>query len=323
MAPARPSPDLVERFRRDLHALTGPTPGRIGVAVSGGGDSLALLLLAAAAHPGAVTAATVDHRLRPASAAEADFSASICAGLGIGHRTLAVSVAGTGSLQARARDARYAALAAWAREESVAVLLTAHHGDDQAETLMMRLLRGSGVGGLSGIRAAFPLTATTLLCRPLLGWRQSELAELVRIAGIEPVEDPSNRDERFDRARIRRQLAEAAWIDPLALGRSAAALAEADAALEAMVETLFAERVAIGAGGAMLRPEGLQPILLRRLVTRILAAVAPGPPPRGDQLGALLEQLRCGATVTLAGALCSGGETWRFEPEPRRRASTR
>lgn len=318
-----PSPDLVERFRRDLHALTGPTPGRIGVALSGGGDSLALLLLAAAAHPGAVAAATVDHRLRPNSAAEAEFSASICAGLGIGHRTLSVSLSGRGNLQARARDARYAALAGWAFDERVAVLLTAHHCDDQAETVMMRLLRGSGVSGLSGIRACAPLTATTRLCRPLLGWRRSELAELVRAAGIAPIDDPSNRDERFDRARIRRQLADTVWIDPLALGRSAAALAEADDALDAMVETLFAERVAIDPDGAVLRPEGLQPILLRRLVTRVLASVVPGPPPRGDQLGALLEQLRAGATVTLAGALCIGGETWRFAPEPRRRLTIR
>ncbi|WP_225421177.1 tRNA lysidine(34) synthetase TilS [Sphingomonas parva] len=293
--------------------------GRIGIALSGGPDSLALLLLAVAAFPGDVAAATVDHRLRPESAAEAAAAAAACHRLGVPHQILAVTLPRGGSVQARARAARYAALTSWATAEGIAMLLTGHHADDQAETLMMRLLRGSGVAGLAGIRPHIALSESLMLCRPLLGWRRAELAAIVAAAGLQPVADPSNSDERFDRARMRRQLADTAWIDPVALARSAAALAEADDALEILAHDLAAERLATGDGWAQLRPDGVPPALLRRLVARGLRHVAPDAAPRGDQLGSLIEQLRTGATVTLAGVLCSGGESWRFQPEPPRR----
>src|SRR3954463_13051089 len=113
MAITRPATQFIERFRRDLDALAG-TEGPLALAVSGGPDSLALLLLAAAAKPGAVHAATVDHGLRPESAAEAAMVASLCAALGVRHETLRVAVTPDGEgLQAAARKARYAALAEW------------------------------------------------------------------------------------------------------------------------------------------------------------------------------------------------------------------
>src|SRR3954466_8445661 len=128
-------PSLLERFAGDLAPCGGGT-GLLGVAVAGGPDSLALLLLAEAAFPGRVRAATVDHRLRPESAGEAAFVARICADRGVPHDILEASVARAGEgLQAAAREARYAALAAWMRERGLAWLLTAHHADDQAETL--------------------------------------------------------------------------------------------------------------------------------------------------------------------------------------------
>ncbi|QAY75684.1 tRNA lysidine(34) synthetase TilS [Sphingosinicella sp. BN140058] len=319
MAFTAPDPLLVERFRHDLHAAAGGVPRRIGVAVSGGPDSLALLLLASAAAPAAVAAATVDHRLRPESAEEAATVARICAGIGVPHHILAVEVPRGASVQARAREARYAALRHWAETEQLPVIVTGHHADDQAETLMMRLLRGSGVAGLAGIRARTTLGPSALLCRPLLGWRRHELAAIVAAAGGDAVDDPSNRDERFDRARMRRRLSEAQWIDPLALSRSAAALAEADETLDAVAEGLAAERLSTGEGWALLAPAGVPALLLRRLVTRALVHVAPDAAPRGDQLGGLLDRLGKGETCNLAGALCRGGEHWRFEPEPRRR----
>lgn len=319
MAFSAPDPLLVERFRHDLHAAAGGAPQRIGVAVSGGPDSLALLLLASAAAPAAVAAATVDHRLRPESAEEAASVARICADIGIPHHILAVEVSRGASVQARAREARYAALRHWAETEQLPVVVTGHHADDQAETLMMRLLRGSGVGGLAGIRARTALGPSTLVCRPLLGWRRGELADIVATAGIDAVDDPSNRDDRFDRARIRRRLAGAQWIDPLALSRSAAALAEAEAALDEVAAGLAAERLSTGEGWALLAPAGVPGLLLRRLVTRALVHVAPDAAPRGDQLGALLDRLGKGESCTVAGALCRGGEQWRFEPEPPRR----
>jgi tRNA(Ile)-lysidine synthase len=278
-----------------------------------------LLLLAAAAWPGAVLAATVDHRLREESAQEAAFVGRICAQRGIPHRILCVDVEQSASLQARARAARYAALRSWAEDERLTVLLTGHHADDQAETLMMRLLRSSGVGGLAGVRRLTPLSAETALCRPLLGWRRTDLATIVAAAGIEPVDDSSNHDDAFDRVRMRRRLAETEWIDPRALARSAAALAEADEALEDAASALAAERLSTGTGWALLAPVGVPAVLLRRLVRRALAHIAPDADPRGGQIGALVEQLGQGQTCNIAGVLCRGGEHWRFEPEPPRR----
>ena len=319
---AAPPADSVERFRLDLEALAGPG-GDFAVAVSGGPDSLALLLLAHAAFSGRVRAATVDHRLRPGSAAEAEAVARLCAERGIPHHILAVTVERAGAgLQAAAREARYRALAEWMEEGGLELLLTAHHADDQAETLLMRLNRGSGVAGLAGVRAAGAVPGSggrLRLARPLLHWRRSELAALVAAAGIEPAEDPSNADEAFDRARIRRQLGEAPWLDVAALARSAALLAEAESALEWAAETLFAARAEGGEGGVILRPQGLPPELLRRLVLRCLGLAAPGARPRGEQLHALIARLQEGGSATLCGVKASGGDSWRFAPAPARR----
>lgn len=304
------SDDLLDRFQKDLGALQ----GRLGVAVSGGPDSLALLLLAAATLPGRVAAATVDHQLRPEAAEEAAFVARCCADLGIPHRILRVTVEGGASVQARAREARYAALAAWAAEEGLEAVLTGHHADDQAETLLMRLGRGSGVGGLAGIRARSRI-GSTLVCRPLLGWRRAELEQIVREAGLRPVEDPSNEDEAHDRVRMRRQIAETPWLDPSALARSAAALAEAEEALDWAATRLFVERVTEEG----LDPSGLPRELLRRLVLLCLRKVEPDAAPRGEQVTMLVETLSGGGTATLGEVLCRGGRRFRFEPAPPRR----
>ena len=140
-------PALVSRFSQDLAALR-PPQGGLGLAVSGGPDSLALLLLASEALPGQVEAATVDHGLRAESAAEAEAVAQICATLGVPHAILTVEVA-TGNVQAEARRARYAALGGWLAARDLAALATAHHADDQAETLLLRLNRAIGVAGLA------------------------------------------------------------------------------------------------------------------------------------------------------------------------------
>ena len=306
--------EQVARFRADLEALTGGPPDRLGVAVSGGPDSLALLLLAGAAYPGRVHAATVDHGLRPEGAAEAAFVAGLCGQLGIPHATLCAGMRETSNVQAAARARRYALLAQWAGEIGAAFLATAHHLDDQAETLVMRLSRGAGLSGLSAIRA---VNAT--IVRPLLGWRRQELAAIVRAAGIEPVADPSNADERFDRVRVRRRLAETDWLAPEPLARSAGALAEADAALEWMTERLWRERVEAVPDGFTLDPGGLPAELRRRLVLAILAAMG-RPAPRGEAVTRLLVTLGAGGSATLAEVRCAGGALWRFTPAPPRRA---
>jgi len=315
MAPPPTDPELVERFRRDLERQVGAMSGQLGVAVSGGPDSLALLLLAHAAFPAAVRAATVDHRLRPESAAEAAFVAETCAGLGVPHAILTADEPVAGNLQSAARALRYRLLARWAAEAGLAFALTAHHADDQAETLVMRLNRGAGLSGLSGIRAATHI-AGLAVARPLLSWRRDELAGIVRAAGLEPVSDPGNRDDRFDRARLRKQLARADWLDPAPLARSAEALAQADSALDWTVEKLMEERVERSPAGLTLDPAGLPGELRRRLLLRILAALAPAAPPRGEAVQRLLATLEAGSTATLAGVKCEGGPLWRFAPAP-------
>ncbi|HVF37996.1 MAG TPA: tRNA lysidine(34) synthetase TilS, partial [Sphingomicrobium sp.] len=220
---------LVSRLATDLDRLATPD-ARVGVAVSGGPDSLALLLLSSAARPGLVEAATVDHGLRAESAGEAAMVAGLCRKLGVPHASLPADwpQSPTSNLQAEARAMRYRRLAEWAAERGLPYVATAHHADDQAETLLMRLVRGSGVRGLSGSRAARSLTDGVTLIRPLLGWRKAELEAIVAAAGIEPVDDPSNRDPRHDRSRFREWLESSAWVDPARLAASAAALRDAD-----------------------------------------------------------------------------------------------
>jgi tRNA(Ile)-lysidine synthase len=150
------------------------------------------LLLAAAHAPARVAVATVDHGLRAEAAEEAAAVAALCARLGVPHATLRLTMATGSAIQARARAARYAALAGWARAEGLAALATAHHLDDQAETLAMRLNRGAGARGLAGMRAVatVPGDPALPLLRPLLGWRRAELAAVVRACGLDAADDP-------------------------------------------------------------------------------------------------------------------------------------
>ena len=224
-------------LRRELARLTGEDPEtlRFGVAVSGGSDSMALLLLMHQAAPGRVAAATVDHGLRAESAAEAEAVSRICAELGMAHSILRATAPIRGSVQAAARTARYALLEEWRAAQQIDYILTAHHADDQAETLLMRLNRASGVAGLAAIR-----DRNGRILRPVLGWRRAALRAVVDAAGITAADDPSNRDPRFDRARMRAALADAPWLDVAAAARSAALLAEADVALDWAADQIIA-----------------------------------------------------------------------------------
>ncbi len=193
---------------RSLTDLQDRTPGnRWGVAVSGGSDSVALLtLLCDWAHPHgiAVAAATVDHGLRPESRTEADWVARLCAGMGVPHRTLTWrGWDGTGNLQAAARDARRALLTDWASAGNLSAVLTGHTRDDQAETVLLRLARGSGVDGL-GAMAPTVTRAGLTWARPLLEVGRDDLQAWLRGRGQGWLSDPSNADERFDRVRARK-----------------------------------------------------------------------------------------------------------------------
>jgi tRNA(Ile)-lysidine synthase len=313
------TPEQTDRFRSDFEALAGAAPERLGIAVSGGPDSLALLLLAHAAFPGRVHAATVDHRLRPESAEEAEFVARVCAALSVPHSILsdqATPIAG-GNVQAQARELRYRLLADWAAP--LGWLATGHHQDDQAETILMRLARGAGLAGLAAIRPRRSLGPVTLV-RPLVGWRRIELARIVAEAGLDPVDDPSNRADGFDRTRIRALLAERGEALPAArLAASAAHLGEAEEALAWSADREWAERASFEPGAIALDPSGLPTELVRRLAARAIDSLRGDPDWRRDKLASALAEVERGGTVTLAGVKIEAGERWRFAPEPPRR----
>lgn len=323
-------PSDIARFRRDLVALTGeePTFSRpLALAVSGGPDSMALLVLAADAFPHAVIAATVDHRLRLDAAGEARMVAGAADALGVPHRTLAIEepIAGS-SLQARARTARYDLLAGWAETFDALVLATAHHADDQAETFLMRAARGSGITGLAAIRPR-GMIAGFAVARPLLGWRRAALRAIVRRAGVPFVDDPSNADPRHDRTRFRALLDHNEWLDPPALARTAAAVGEAERDLAALADLLWQERVAVGADEVMLNPAGLPRDTLRRLARRAIATVrdrhaitAPPFDPAAN-IEALLDALAAAKRATHGGVLVAARRgAWAFRPAPPRRS---
>jgi tRNA(Ile)-lysidine synthase len=305
----------IDRFRRDLDALVAPD-ARLGIAVSGGPDSLALLLLAAEARPGQVEAATVDHALRPASKSEAEVVAEVCARLGVPHVILSADwdEKPETAIQERAREMRYRLLGEWARERRLTIL-TAHHLHDQAETLLMRLARGAGVRGLAGMRSAGHVV------RPLLGWRHSELEAVCSAAGIEPVRDLSNEDEQFERVRIRKALAAADWLDPAALAASAAHLADADVGLDWAAEIEWRRAVREDVADIVYRLTDAPPEIRRRIVRRaILALATEGERElRGRELDQILVTLGSGGKATLRGVLCTGGAEWRFSKAPQRR----
>jgi tRNA(Ile)-lysidine synthase len=275
-----------------------------------------MLLLAAVAFPDRVEAATVDHRLRAESTDEAHFVAKLCAALGVPHAILTLDPLPDGNVSNEARKARYAALSDWADTNKIDWIMTAHHADDQRETMLMRLNRGAGVAGLSGIRAR-----QGRAIRPLLHWRHDELVALVEDAGIVAIDDPTNRDDRFDRARLRKMLADVDWIDPAAVATSAAALADADAAIEWAVEGLIRAHVRIETNAVTFDrySTNAPPEIIRRLVLRCLRALAPDADPRGAPLSRFIDGLEGGSAATLGQTFGRGGKIWHFSPAPPRR----
>lgn len=319
---AAPAAALVARFTSDLARIwpeDARTPtAKLGLAVSGGPDSVALLLLAHAARPGAIAAATVDHGLRTESAAEAREVARVCDLLGVSHATLRVEVA-DGNLQAEARSARYAALDEWMAAEALDALATAHHADDQAETLLMRLNRAGGVAGLAGVRERGRVPGTDrLLLRPVLGWRRGELAAVVAAAGLVAAADPGNADPRYDRVRLRQALAQADWLDIPAIAASAAHLSDADLALDWAARREWSENVITAGLGLTYRPRAPRAIALR-VLARIVQQMD-GEEPRGQALARLFDSLVAHQPASIGNLVARPmADGWSFMKAPRRR----
>ncbi|MFW2830685.1 tRNA lysidine(34) synthetase TilS [Sphingomonas sp. ID0503] len=309
-----PSTQPVDRFTRALSGID-----RLALAVSGGPDSLALLLLAAEALPNHIAVATVDHGLRPEAAHEAAYVSAICEARGIPHDTLRVSVETNGEgTQAAARTTRYDALARWCADRGFAHLATAHHADDQAETLLMRLGRGAGLPGLTGIRSSRPLTDSVTLIRPLLGHSRAELRAIVDTAGIAPVDDPSNRDPHYDRTRARALLSNG-YPDAHRLAQSASHLAQAEEALAWAAAQEWSRRAAQDGSGVSLDPAGLPDELRRRLVLFAFETLGASAP-RGPDLARLIATLAADKIATLGGIRAEGGPLWRFRLAPPHRS---
>lgn len=230
------------RAAKQLFAELKSAPALL-LAVSGGPDSVALMWLAARwrrslARGPQLTVATVDHGLRAEAAREAREVKRLAAELGLTHRTLRWRGAkpNTG-LPAAAREARYRLLAQAARSAGASHVLTAHTRDDQAETLLMRLVRGSGIAGLSAM-ARFTERDGLVLARPLLDVPKSRLVATLKRARIGFADDPTNRDASFTRPRLRALLPQLAAEggDARTLARLSARLARANAAVDVLTD---------------------------------------------------------------------------------------
>ena len=275
------------------------------------------MLLAHDAFPGRFEAATVDHGIRAESATEAVAVGLVCAELGIRHSILRVDLGLGPALQERARLARYRALGDWAMARGLRAIATAHHAHDQAETLLMRLARGAGVRGLAGMRArtSLPGQPECALLRPLLGWRKSELEGIVDLAGIEPVLDPSNADDRFERVRMRKMLAAFPALDPALVATSAGHLAEADCAIEWAAQRCFASAETRG-GVLYWAPADTPRVIVLRILERIVVGFG-RETPRGNAISRWHDRLASGEVATLGGVRGDGRtSTWRFAAAP-------
>ena len=309
------------------------------LAVSGGPDSMALLHLAvtwreAATRTPELHVATVDHGLRLEGAAEAAMVAAAAAGHRLPHATLTWSgpkpVSG---IQERAREARYRLLSEHARSIGAPFILTAHHADDQAETVLMRLGRGSGVAGLAGMRRETLLGEGVALVRPLLELAKPDLLAICAAGGLAFVADPSNDDPAYHRVRLRRQAEAAAGLglDRTALVRLARRMARAEEALEQEVARSLAELQPLAEPGLwradLAVARAAAPEIVQRVVARAILHVGQAGTLPLERLEALSDALRAALEErrpfrgTLGSALLAldGGGTLTVTPEPPRR----
>jgi tRNA(Ile)-lysidine synthase len=317
------------------------------LAVSGGPDSTALMWLAARwreglRHPPELVAVTVDHGLRSESAREALAVKRLARKLKVAHRTLRwIGRKPKTGIQAAARDARYRLLAQAARQAGARHVLTAHTLDDQAETVLFRLARGSGMTGLRGMARESPLSLqgaagrpgmTELsLLRPLLTVPKSRLLATLAAANVPFIEDPSNRDPRFTRPRLRELMPRLAaeGLDASRLAAVARRMARAAQAIERSVDAAMAglarrtaKSVEFGSGYSPLPAE----IALRVLGRAIARVGNEGPVELGklEALHAALEAAwRANARFrrTLAGASVTlGPDRLTIERAPPRRS---
>ncbi|MFN3657596.1 MAG: tRNA lysidine(34) synthetase TilS [Pseudolabrys sp.] len=310
------------------------------LAVSGGPDSTALMVLAArwraALRRGPkLVAVTIDHGLRPEAKKEAAAVGKLARKLKLAHRTLRWTgrKPKTG-LQQAARAARYRLLAAAALKAHAPHVLTAHTRDDQAETVLIRMSRGSGVSGLGGMNriAPVPGAARLGLFRPLLDVPKARLLATLAAAGIPHADDPSNRDPRFTRARLRGLMPALAaeGLTAARLAQLARRLRRADGALEAMTDAAAQFLVRKRRGSLVFEPgwDSVPDEIALRLLRRAIAAVGTEGPVELAKLESLQEALdtaRNAGSARFRRSLAGAIVTWTpqgltVEPAPPRRS---
>lgn len=282
-------------------------PRSIAVAVSGGADSMALVLLAQAwtqAHNVDLYTLTVDHGLRKASVSEARQVGVWMAELGVPHHILTWTDgrARTGAVQARAREARYRLMRGWCLNHGVGHLLTAHHREDQAETVLMRLRKGSGLLGLAAMRPVRDLGGARLV-RPLLDVPKARLMATLAAHGQDWIEDPSNQNPAFERVRTRELLThlEGEGVSAERLAGAAKACAQVRQILEHATTEILSEiacpipqgGVALDLGAFLLAPEQVRELALARSLQTVGCKAYP--PPQ-TKLRRLLSWLGCRST---------------------------
>jgi tRNA(Ile)-lysidine synthase len=333
MSPKNPGAEFGEA---EVDKLFSPLRGfrHLALAVSGGADSTALMLLAAQwKGPVRFSVLTIDHGLRPESRSEAQHVSQWARGLGLAPRILRWKETKHASgLQARAREARYRLMAQWCARHDVQGVVTAHTLDDQAETLLMRLARGSGLDGLSAMAADTVIFGVRVL-RPLLGVRRDRLRGLLAARGQAFFDDPSNENSAFERIRLRqaREQLKELGLTAQALGLAARRLARARKALELATEEAESSSVAYQAQGHAIvdlaRLNSFPEEIRLRLLTRLLQRIGgDSNPPQLRETEALNEWLQAGRgqARTLGGcrvqrrsrSLIIGRECGRMSGEP-------
>lgn len=306
-----------------VYAGLGPGfPNKLGVALSGGSDSTAVMVALAqgqTAHETEICAATVDHGLRPEAADEARLAGQCAQGFGVPHDILTWDGwDGRGNLQDKARNARYALLADWAARRGLGAVVLGHTAEDQAETVLMRLGRSAGVDGLSGMAARRVVNNVTFL-RPALGLRRAALRDFLSENGTGWSDDPSNDNTRFDRVRVRRLLPDLAQVGVTveALAETAEHMRDARAALDWYTFTSARDHAQVIGGAVAIDQRAFRTFpteIARRLMIGALRWVGGGVyPPRRDALGRVISQARrTDAACTLGGCTVfgAGGHIW-------------
>lgn len=302
-APAAPDSQTFDPDR-----LFASFAGRKGVvfAVSGGVDSTALMVLASRwSAPVPKLIVTVDHGLRSEAGAEARLVAAQAERLGLTCRIVEIrGLEAGGNVQERARNARYGTLVNAALAVGCDTIVTAHHREDQAETFLIRLKRGSGVYGLSAMTGETAIGGVSL-SRPLLDVPRQALADLVAQSGLAVSDDPSNRDESFDRVKMRRLMPEleAVGLGAGRLAGMARSMRRAADALDHYATDLIRSRFSVGRGGVIDGPADAfhgvpDEVALRAFARLVTAAAGQDRVPRFDRLEAAF------AEISVDGAQC-------------------